>query len=116
MEFKERRLFYRFPATLPFTLEFIGEPSMHLQSRTKNISGCGVLFTHSRPVPISTIVRLRLALPVGDDLDLYGKVVRVEEMESGRSYNIGVVFLSVSDTDINSIELACRVATVGSSE
>lgn len=105
----ERRLFYRFPARLPVTFEFVGKPSANLRTQTRNVSGCGVLFTSPRPAEIGTLVRIQLALPIGETLDLYGKVVRVEELIADQQFNIGVVFLSVRDEDIRSIELACRM-------
>ena len=63
-------------------------------SITDNISAGGLLFISSEPIPISSIIELRIALPDTDKpIECLGKVLRVEEAVAGKTYNISVCFL-----------------------
>ncbi len=66
-------------------------------SVTKNISAGGVLFVSHEPPPIGSFLELVIELPDGGEpVDCMTKVVRVEEVEAEKTYNIAVCFLDIT--------------------
>ena len=66
-------------------------------SVTKNISAGGLLFFSDEALPIGSILELKIELPNGQEsIECLAKVVRVEEIEEEKNYNIAVCFLDIT--------------------
>ncbi len=113
---EERRKYYRMPVDhlLEFREYCLSEGKDNLKmSNLKNVSGGGVLFESDSVLPVGTLLKMKLKIPgwqkyktefLKHDWDstiealvALGHVVRVEEMEEGKHYEIGVVFECVDD-------------------
>jgi len=69
-------------------------------SVTKNISAGGVLFFSNEPLPVSSIIELKMDLPDGEEaISCLGRVVRVEEAGQEHLYNIGICFLDITGAE-----------------
>lgn len=67
---------------------------------TKNISAGGLLFVSSEPLLIDSILELKIELP--DDqrpTECLSRVVRVEEIEEGKNYDIAVCLLDITGAE-----------------
>ena len=60
---------------------------------TRNVSAGGLLITVDTPVEISSFVRARFSLDGAVKKDIVAKVIRVDEIESLRQYDIGLEFV-----------------------
>jgi len=66
-------------------------------SVTKNLSAGGLLFVAGEPLPIGGVLELRLGLPDKDEpVECLARVVRVDEIEPGKIYNIAVCLLDIT--------------------
>ena len=64
---------------------------------TKNISAGGLLFVSNTPIPVGSILELKLELPdVQGPVQCLSRVVRVSETATDKSYDIGVYFLDIT--------------------
>jgi hypothetical protein len=64
---------------------------------TGNVSSGGLLFYTNEPLVVGSFVEIKLELPdVPDTVTCLSKVVRVEEIEVGRKYNIAVQYLDIT--------------------
>lgn len=104
-DMQERRCYSRLPVNLP--VRYSEEPGTVKPTKeavSKNISQSGLLFTTNKPIPISINVILEFPLP---DLSSYisaeGRVVRTEEINPGRLYDIGIVFTKIKPNDLQVI-------------
>jgi c-di-GMP-binding flagellar brake protein YcgR len=69
------------------------------ESITKNISAGGLLFTSDKALAVGSILDLKMELPDGEGtIHCLAKVVRTEETEEGRSYDIGICFLDIASS------------------
>jgi c-di-GMP-binding flagellar brake protein YcgR len=69
-------------------------------SVTKNISAGGVLFISDEPAPIGSTVELKIELPIGEaPIECFGRVVRIDEIEPQKAYNVAVCFLDLTSAD-----------------
>jgi len=79
-------------------------------SATVNVSAGGLLFASSEAVPVAAFVEMKLELPdKKDPVVCLARVVRVEEIEPLKKYNIAVQYLDVTSADrarINKFVLA----------
>ncbi|MFH1281508.1 MAG: PilT/PilU family type 4a pilus ATPase, partial [Candidatus Omnitrophota bacterium] len=68
-----------------------------LSGVTKNISNAGMLFENSTQIPINTRLKITLLLPGAliQDVEVQGKVVRLEKLDSG-NFAIGLMFFEIS--------------------
>jgi len=67
---------------------------------TANISAGGVLFFSDESVNIGSFVELKVELPDAEEaVSCLARVVRVEEIEPEKKYNIAVQFLDISSAD-----------------
>ena len=118
----ERRKYYRMPVDhlLEFREYRLSEgkdnPKM---SNLKNVSGGGVLFESDSVLPVGTLLKMKLKIPGWqkhkteflkhdwgssiEPLVALGYVVRIEEMEDGKNYEVGVVFECVDDDHRNAL-------------
>ena len=114
---QERRQFRRVPigATVSFQeLSFQKEPE---PARTvyKDVSIGGLLIESDQPVPLGTLLKLELKVPgwgkhqnrfgapgAGDirPLVAVGEVVRLEKIEEGLGFELGIKFLNVYPDDL----------------
>jgi hypothetical protein len=66
-------------------------------SVTKDISAGGLLFFSDEVLPIGSILELKIELPNGQEsIECLAKVVKVEEIEEEKNYNIAVCFLDIT--------------------
>jgi type II secretory ATPase GspE/PulE/Tfp pilus assembly ATPase PilB-like protein len=66
-------------------------------SVTKNISAGGVVFISSEMLPLGSILELNIELPNTEkSVECLAKVVRVEEIEAEKAYDIAVYFLDIT--------------------
>ncbi|MFH1191535.1 MAG: PilT/PilU family type 4a pilus ATPase [Candidatus Omnitrophota bacterium] len=99
--FIDRRKAPRISIGIKFKYLVIGSGSQDektmLNGVTKNISRSGILFENSSPIPINAELKISLKLPgvLTKDIDLQGKVVRLEKLASG-NFAIGAVFSEMS--------------------
>ncbi len=94
----ERRDFVRVEAFLTGRLQLSSDSGEVLQIR--NLSEGGLLFTHDRPLPIDTILRLSFQLPGRKTpVSCKARVKRIEEMEKGKHYEIGARITHIPDRD-----------------
>jgi c-di-GMP-binding flagellar brake protein YcgR len=71
-------------------------------SVTKNISAGGLLFVADEELPLGSFLELKLELPDGEgQIECLAKVVRIEEIESDRNYDIAVCFLDLTGAERN---------------
>ena len=66
-------------------------------SVTKNISAGGLLFVSSEPLTVGSILELKIELPNLDKpIECLAKVLRIEELEEKKNYNVVVNFLDIT--------------------
>ncbi|MFC1666920.1 ATPase, T2SS/T4P/T4SS family [Candidatus Omnitrophota bacterium] len=66
-------------------------------SVTKDISAGGLVFVSDSPLPISSILELKIELLDGEEaIECLARVVRIDERESDKTYNIAVCFLDIA--------------------
>jgi Tfp pilus assembly pilus retraction ATPase PilT len=66
-------------------------------SVTKDVSAGGLLFVSNEPVPIGSILELKIELPDSKEpIECLARVVRIEEREADQNYNIAVCFLDIT--------------------
>ncbi|MCM8791992.1 MAG: Flp pilus assembly complex ATPase component TadA [Candidatus Omnitrophica bacterium] len=76
---------------------FKKELNIEQMAVTKNISCGGLLFVFSENIPVGSILELKLEIPDGEPiLECLARLSRVEEIEEGRVYEMGVCFLDLS--------------------
>jgi hypothetical protein len=96
-------------------LKFPVKKKNYVSVDMKNISGSGLLFRSEEAYGIGTILHLKVALTgakrngasfgeypgkaILHPVSVIGKVVRVEEIEHGLSYDIGIKFLDFYQND-----------------
>ncbi len=69
-------------------------------SVTKNLSAGGLVFTAKEQVPVSSILELKIELPdAKEPIECLARVVRIEEVEIEKTYDIAVCFLDLSGAD-----------------
>jgi len=119
---EQRRKFYRLPLehVLEFTeYDFSKEKKPFNISKLKNVSGGGVLFETDRSVPIGSFIKVKMKIPgwekfrtefikpdwtsETEPLVTLGSVVRVEEIEPDRRYDIGIVFQCIDEDHRNAL-------------
>jgi c-di-GMP-binding flagellar brake protein YcgR len=65
-------------------------------AETRNVSAGGLLVTLERPLEVSSYVLARFTLPgETEQLDFIARIVRVEEVEALRRYDIGIEFIDI---------------------
>ncbi|MDH5680877.1 MAG: PilZ domain-containing protein [Spirochaetota bacterium] len=103
----EKRSFYRLKKKLDMKFTLLNAPSIDEsveswigQTQLLDISQGGILFTYDRSIPISSFLEIEISFP-DRDLPIYltGKVVRVEEIEHDKEYNIGFSFSNIFEPD-----------------
>ncbi|MCG8430541.1 MAG: Flp pilus assembly complex ATPase component TadA [Candidatus Omnitrophica bacterium] len=66
-------------------------------SASRNVSGGGILFAAVEPVEVGGILAMTIELPDGKEpLSALARVVRTEELDEGKRYDIAVCFLDLS--------------------
>jgi type II secretory ATPase GspE/PulE/Tfp pilus assembly ATPase PilB-like protein len=64
---------------------------------TRDLSAGGLLFLAQEPLAAGSVLELKLEIPDGEDpLECLGRVVRTEEVESGKFYETAVCFLDLA--------------------
>jgi type II secretion system protein E len=67
---------------------------------TKNLSAGGLVFASESSVPLGSIVELKIELPdTAAPVECLTRVMRVEETEPGKAYDVAVCFLDLSGAD-----------------
>jgi len=74
-------------------------------SVTRNISAGGLLFVSCEPLTVGSILELTIELPDSNDpIDCLVKVLRVEQIEEGRNYDVAGHFLDISSSHRTRLE------------
>ncbi|MEK6814860.1 MAG: PilZ domain-containing protein [Nitrospirota bacterium] len=114
---RERRRFKRLPES--FRVEWaevaFGSGRKKAASETKDVGAGGLLIESSEPYGIGTVLNLKISVPewkkfrpgflrydwtsAPEPLVALGRVVRVEEILSGRLYEIGVAFTGMDEIE-----------------
>jgi type II secretory ATPase GspE/PulE/Tfp pilus assembly ATPase PilB-like protein len=69
-------------------------------SVTKNISAGGLLFYADEPLPIGSILELKIELPDGKEpIECLARTIRIDEIEEEENYNIAVCFLDITSAE-----------------
>ncbi|MDB4349906.1 ATPase, T2SS/T4P/T4SS family, partial [Omnitrophica bacterium] len=79
---------------------FEGGPQLERFSVTKNISAGGLLFISNIPLPVGSILEVKLELPDAEPpMQCLARVVRTQEEEPDKSYGIGLYFLDITSAN-----------------
>lgn len=117
----EKRKYYRMP--MEHLLEFreysFSGDQKTIESKLKDVSGGGVLLESDKALPVGSLIEMKLKIPrwnryktefvkpdwtsETEPLVTLGHVVRVEEIEEGKEYEIGVVFECIDDDHRNAL-------------
>ncbi len=66
-------------------------------SVTRNISAGGLLFASREPVPMGSVLSVSIELPEeGGPIECLSRVVRIDEVEMGKRYDIAVCYLDLT--------------------
>lgn len=66
-------------------------------SVTKNISAGGILFASDEAFAVGTVLELKIELPDSKEaVECLARMIRIEEIEAGKSYNIAANFLDMT--------------------
>ncbi|MCM8796250.1 MAG: Flp pilus assembly complex ATPase component TadA, partial [Candidatus Omnitrophica bacterium] len=105
---KERRLYSRLNTKINLTYKLIKSKEDLLKrglgpeqlTVTKDISAGGLAFYTNEPLPIGSILELNLELPDGkENIECLARVVRIDEIEEEKKYNIAVCFLDITGAE-----------------
>jgi hypothetical protein len=93
----DRKLNLRYNIYLLKEQPLEGGPSAERLAVTKNISAGGLLFVSNFPLPVGSIIELKLELPdVEPPVQCLSRIVRVEETDVDKVYEIAVHFLDIT--------------------
>jgi len=84
------------------SLDAVKKSGFHPESlsATVNVSAGGMLFASSESVPVGVYVEMKLELPDSKDpVICLARVVRVEEIEPLKKYNVAVQYLDITSAD-----------------
>ena len=91
---KERRRFPRVHQT--FSVDVA--PSKIRRGQSQNLSQNGLLFTHSDPLDIDTLIEVTLRVPgLTGMIASKARVVRCQQTYTGTDYNIAVQFVNIDE-------------------
>lgn len=100
---KEARKQIRIYCQLPMNYQIMfsdGRKEEITSTLTKDISAGGILFESNEVLPVDANVKLTLSLPgVERNIEAISKVMRIEEIEFKKHYNIGVMFIDIKEED-----------------
>lgn len=69
-------------------------------SVTDNISAGGLLFFSDKPLQLGSILELKIELPDNEGpVECLGRIIRIEEVEPDKEYNIAVCFLDIASAE-----------------
>ena len=104
----ERRLYQRLKSkiNLGYKVYELNDDVVNKESRpeqlsvTKNISAGGMLFYANEPLPISSILELKIELPDGKPtIECLARLVTIDEIEEEKNYNMAVCFLDITSAE-----------------
>jgi len=97
----ERRKYPRIPVVLKVNYSKAADASGALkESISKNINQGGILISASEMIPIDVQMNLEIVSPLlPEPIKAKGRVVRVEEIEKDKAYDMGIAFTEISDKD-----------------
>ncbi|MEE8359308.1 MAG: ATPase, T2SS/T4P/T4SS family, partial [Candidatus Omnitrophota bacterium] len=88
-----------------------GGPTKERFSATKNLSAGGLLFVSNFPLPVGSVLELKIELPDAEPpVQCLSRVVRTVEMSPDKNYDIGVYFLDI--TSANRARIKKYITTV----
>ena len=111
----ERRIFSRLEADVTVYYRVVKSPGIASKavsktdvpeefSYTKNISAGGLFFLAKDSMEAGSILELRFQLPTKEETECLARVIRQEEVESGKVYETGVCFLDLSSRQRQQLE------------
>ncbi|HBU08938.1 MAG TPA: hypothetical protein DEA99_07150 [Candidatus Omnitrophica bacterium] len=100
----ERRVFIRLDEKVDLRYKMLSLKEGQLRqsfnpeqlSASKNISAGGLVFIADEPLTVGSIVELKIELGPADSIECLAKVIRTEEKEPEKSYDIAVCFLDIT--------------------
>lgn len=103
---QERRRYFRLPISFTVKYNIEGDASrLTFETVSANISQSGLLLPVEKPIPISTKLNLEITAPrLSASIFTEGRVVRIEEVEEGKLYNLGIAFTKIEQKDIRFIQ------------
>ncbi|MCM8771013.1 MAG: PilT/PilU family type 4a pilus ATPase [Candidatus Omnitrophica bacterium] len=96
-KFIEKRRYSRIPVTL--TIKYCKEDELepiYKDAISNDISEGGILIQTKESLPVGTPLKLYItSVRLTSPIQISGKVVRVEEVEEGKLYNLGIAFTAI---------------------
>lgn len=89
--------------TISSSVESPDPGSLEKKARMENISEGGMLFESNELVPIGSILSIEIRPKEEGAFNITGKVVRLEEFEDRKKFEIGVMFVHYSESETKSI-------------
>jgi c-di-GMP-binding flagellar brake protein YcgR len=74
-------------------------PDVEYSAGTKDVSAGGLKFVCGHPVPLGTILELKVVLSGGGHIDCLAKVCRVDGDTPSLGYHVSVYYLDISSGD-----------------
>lgn len=110
--FKEKREVTRIHSRIPLKYEKsdpVSKVMQHKDTVTKDISSQGLFFEAEEIFPLGSELKMQFFLPgLNKDITVTAKVARIEDVESGKKFGIGVIFSQIEAGDrqeiVNRIE------------
>lgn len=100
---QEKRKFIRLDASIKVDIlpyEITDENlliSLRIDSETKNISAGGILFRSRSPLPVNSLVQIRIHLPINSrPIEAVGEVRHLVRLKNTSGFDVGVSFLKIS--------------------
>ena len=105
--YADRRLFVRLNANVNIRYKIVKLPETRIgaikksseYTASKNISAGGLLFVSKESIAVGTILDLQIELPSDKMVECLARVVREEELENEKIYDVAVCFLDLSAAD-----------------
>jgi|GEM_PF-3546066 c-di-GMP-binding flagellar brake protein YcgR len=104
----ERRKFKRLKLEVKVELQYynpeLGRSEIISDSKSKNISANGILVLSSKRFAVEEFILARFLLPSKKRFIMgLAKVVRVEVVEEGKQYEVGLVFVNFRKEDLDEL-------------
>ncbi len=102
--YSDRRVFERLDAQVNIRYKIVKSSALNKETHkkqaeftvAKNISAGGLRFVTKESLPLGTILELKIELPEDKHIECLARVVREEEIENERLYEMAVCFLDLS--------------------
>lgn len=101
--FKEKRETKRIRCRISFKHERFDtrtKTPLIKEAVAKNLSSQGLFFETDEMLPLGSKIKMRLVVPYLDkEINVDARIVRIEEIEAGTKFGVGVLFVEIADDD-----------------